>query len=54
MICSTRVPGLVNFGLQTPWDPRVTLQKLSKFADLKSTGMAAWTQVPETFTRDRR
>jgi len=40
MICSTRVPGLVNFGLQTPWDPRVTLQNLSKFADLKSTGMA--------------
>jgi len=37
-----------------PWDPRVILQNLLKFADLSLYLWNGWTQVPETFTRDRR
>ena len=37
-----------------PWHRRVILQNLSKFADLSLYLWSGWTQVPETFTRDRR
>ena len=37
-----------------PWHRRVILQNLSKFADLSLYLWNGWTQVPETFTCDRR
>jgi len=37
-----------------PWAPRVILHNLSKFADLSLYLWNGWTQVSETFTRDRR